>query len=138
MKAGPGGGPSFRPRTTCADCNCGLRTVDCRLRPMSDATAAPAASRTTSAAQGPPSGRVRPRMADFLRICAILGSTGFGGGLAILSQAGEVFEKKRWLTDREWVHTATVAQLLPGGAATNALAYVGLRFYGWLGAAAAV
>src|SRR5471030_2057067 len=68
----------------------------------------------------------------------MLGCTGFGGGLAILSQAGDLFAKKRWLTDREWVHTATVAQLLPGGAATNALAYVGLRFYGPIGAAAAV
>src|SRR5438128_10720899 len=105
---------------------------------MSDATAAPPAAQAAPGAAHAPSGRVRPRLAEFLRACLYLGATGFGGGLAILSQAGEVFEKKRWLTDREWVHTATVAQLLPGGAATNALAYVGLRFYGWLGAAAAV
>ena len=83
-------------------------------------------------------GRVRPRFAEFLRTCAYLGATGFGGGLAILSQAGDLFAKKRWLTEREWVHTATVAQLLPGGAATNALSYVGLRFFGPLGAAAGV
>ncbi len=74
----------------------------------------------------------------FLRACALLGVTGFGGGLAILAQAGDLFERKRWLTEREWVHTATVAQLVPGGAATNALAYAGLRFFGPLGALAAV
>src|SRR2546425_11851529 len=102
---------------------------------MADAVdAAPAPVRTLQDR----SGRVRPPMREFLRACAYLGTTGFGGGLSILSQAGALFEKKRWLTDREWVHTATVAQLLPGGAATNALAYVGLRFYGWLGAAASV
>ena len=80
----------------------------------------------------------RPGWFPFLRACALLGLTGFGGGLAILAQAGDLFERKRWLTEREWVHTATVAQLVPGGAATNALAYAGLRFFGPLGALAAV
>ncbi len=83
-------------------------------------------------------GRSRPGWWPFLRACALLGLTGFGGGLAILAQAGDLFERKRWLTEREWVHTATVAQLVPGGAATNALAYAGLRFLGPLGALAAV
>src|SRR5258708_21106300 len=101
------------------------------------AAAVPAAlARPQGAVQTP--GRTRHRFFEFLRACGWLGLTGFGGGLAILGQAGELFEKRRWLTDREWVHTATVAQLLPGGAATNALSYVGLRFYGPLGAATAV
>lgn len=82
--------------------------------------------------------RNRPSWGEFLRACALLGATGFGGGLAILAQAGDLFERRRWLTSREWVHTATVAQLLPGGAATNALAFAGLRFFGWAGALAAV
>ena len=83
-------------------------------------------------------GKTRPGWLAFLRACALLGLTGFGGGLAILAQAGDLFARKRWLTEREWLHTATVAQLLPGGAATNALAYVGLRFFGPLGGLAAV
>jgi chromate transporter len=78
--------------------------------------------------------RTRPSWRAFLGACALLGATGFGGGLAILAQAGDLFERRRWLTSREWVHTATVAQLLPGGAATNALAFAGLRFFGWAGA----
>jgi chromate transporter len=82
--------------------------------------------------------RNRPTWGAFLRACALLGTTGFGGGLAILAQAGDLFERRRWLTSREWVHTATVAQLLPGGAATNALAFAGLRFFGWTGALAGV
>jgi chromate transporter len=83
-------------------------------------------------------GKARPTWMAFLRACGLLGVTGFGGGLAILAQAGDLFERKRWLTEREWVHTATVAQLVPGGAATNALAYAGLRFFGPLGALAGV
>ncbi|GAC1342240.1 MAG: hypothetical protein NVS2B9_08510 [Myxococcales bacterium] len=82
--------------------------------------------------------RTRPSWSAFLGACALLGATGFGGGLAILAQAGDLFERRRWLTSREWVHTATVAQLLPGGAATNALAFAGLRFFGWAGALAGV
>jgi chromate transporter len=82
--------------------------------------------------------RTRPTWRAFLGACALLGATGFGGGLAILAQAGDLFERRRWLTSREWVHTATVAQLLPGGAATNALAFAGLRFFGWAGALAGV
>jgi chromate transporter len=45
--------------------------------------------------------------------------------------------KRRWLTDREFVATSTVAQMLPGGAAANALAYTGLRFHGAAGAVVA-
>ncbi|HXN81013.1 MAG TPA: chromate transporter, partial [Myxococcales bacterium] len=86
----------------------------------------------------PEAKRNRPTWGAFLRACAVLGTTGFGGGLAILAQAGDLFERRRWLTSREWVHTATVAQLLPGGAATNALAFAGLRFFGWTGALAGV
>ena len=42
--------------------------------------------------------------------------------------------RRRWLTPAEFSHAVTVAQMLPGGAAANALAFVGLRFGGWTGA----
>jgi chromate transporter len=45
--------------------------------------------------------------------------------------------RRRWLTEREFVTTATVSQMLPGGAAANALAFTGLRFFGVKGAVAA-
>jgi len=43
-------------------------------------------------------------------------------------------ERRGWLTEREFTNTATVAQMLPGGAAANALAHVGLRLRGLIGA----
>jgi chromate transporter len=45
--------------------------------------------------------------------------------------------RRRWLTEREFVATATVSQMLPGGAAANAVAYTGLRFFGVTGGVAA-
>jgi chromate transporter len=44
--------------------------------------------------------------------------------------------RRRWLTEREFVATATVSQMLPGGAAANALAYTGMRFFGIAGGVA--
>ena len=49
---------------------------------------------------------------------------------------GEVVKKRGWLTAREFSNTVTVSQMLPGGAAANALAYIGMRFGGWVGALA--
>jgi chromate transporter len=60
---------------------------------------------------------------------------GFGGGLSVLSNIHALaVKKRRWMTEREFTNTVTVAQMLPGGAAANALAYIGLRFGGMLGA----
>jgi chromate transporter len=86
---------------------------------------------------GPPAARSRPRTADLFRAGLYLGTIGFGGGLSVLANIqAYVVTKKRWLTDREFTNTVTVAQMLPGGASANALAYIGLRFAGWRGALA--
>jgi chromate transporter len=64
--------------------------------------------------------------------------TGFGGGVSVLGMLRDlVVVRRRWLTERELVTTATVSQMLPGGAAANALAFTGLRFFGIKGAVAA-
>jgi chromate transporter len=47
-----------------------------------------------------------------------------------------IVERRRWLTEREFANTVTVSQMLPGGAAANALAYIDLRFQGLRGALA--
>jgi len=87
---------------------------------------------------GPPAARSRPRAADLFRAGFYLGTIGFGGGLSVLANIqAYVVTKRRWLTDREFTNTVTVAQMLPGGASANALAYIGLRFAGWRGALAA-
>jgi chromate transporter len=75
---------------------------------------------------------------DLLRAGLWLGLVGFGGGMSVLGQLHHVVvERRRWLTEREFANTATVAQMLPGGAAANALAHIGLRLLGIGGAAVA-
>jgi chromate transporter len=86
----------------------------------------------------PPAARFRPGALDLFRAGSYLGCIGFGGGLSVLANIqAYVVTKKRWLTDREFTNTVTVAQMLPGGASANSLAYIGLRFAGWRGALAA-
>ena len=81
--------------------------------------------------------RVRPAIGQFFRSALFLGVVGFGGGLSVLANIRSlIVQRRRWLTEREFANTVTVAQMLPGGAAANALAYIGLRFGGLSGAAA--
>ena len=80
-------------------------------------------------------GRARPNARELFRICLWLGTIGFGGGYSVLASIrSTTVERRRWLTPREFDNTVTVAQMLPGGAAANALAYIGLRFQGLAGA----
>jgi chromate transporter len=82
-----------------------------------------------------PGARVRPSSGPFFRAALFLGVVGFGGGLSVLANIRSlVVKRKRWLTEREFANTVTVSQMLPGGAAANALAYIGLRFGGVAGA----
>ena len=60
----------------------------------------------------------------------------FGG--AIFWARRELIERRRWLTDREFVEIFTLGQLLPGPNVLNLTVIVGHRFAGWTGAAAAV
>jgi chromate transporter len=83
-------------------------------------------------------GASAPALRSLLLDGLLLGVVGFGGGLSVLLQLEHLATRRRgWLTEREFANTATVAQMLPGGAAANALALVGLRFRGVAGALAA-
>ena len=83
----------------------------------------------------PQPARSRPGLGQYFRAALLLGVVGFGGGLSVLSNIHSlVVNKRRWLSEREFTNTVTVSQMLPGGAAANALAYIGLRFGGILGA----
>jgi chromate transporter len=79
-----------------------------------------------------------PPTARELGLAALwLGAIGFGGGLSVLATLRAAAVERRWATNREFDNTATVAQMLPGGAAANALSLLGLRFFGVRGAALA-
>src|SRR2546425_199946 len=73
----------------------------------------------------------------FFREGLILGVTGFGGGLAVLSQIEHrLVERRRWVPMRRFLETAAIAQGLPGAAAANALALIGFDLGGVTGAVA--
>jgi chromate transporter len=68
-----------------------------------------------------------------------VGTTGFGGGLAVVAQLRAlVLQKRRWFTEHEFAEGLALAQSLPGSMANNVAAYVGLRLRGWRGASVAV
>lgn len=85
-----------------------------------------------------PTARRVPSLPELFRVAAKLGLLGFGGGLSVLGMIGQAFvERERWLREREFANTATIAQMLPGGAAASALAHIGLRLRGLPGAVTA-
>lgn len=70
-----------------------------------------------------------------VRTFLILGMTGFGGGMAVISQIRRVVvRQQRWLTDEEFLDAVSLAQSLPGANAANAISYIGLRLLGVKGA----
>jgi chromate transporter len=78
-----------------------------------------------------------PSTRDLLREGLVLGLTGFGGGLAVLSQIEHrLVERNRWINDETFLESAALAQSLPGAVAFNALGFIGRRLAGVRGALA--
>jgi chromate transporter len=72
---------------------------------------------------------------SFLKI----GTTGFGGGLAVLTQIRNIVVQQRgWLREHDFVEALALGQSLPGTSAGNAVTYIGFRLRGWRGAAVAL
>lgn len=59
---------------------------------------------------------------------------GFGGVLAVIQR--EMVEKKRWLTNAQFLEEWAVAQIMPGPNVVNFAIMLGDRFFGWRGALA--
>jgi len=66
----------------------------------------------------------------------LLALQGFGGVLAVVQR--ELVERKRWLTQDEFVEDWAVAQIMPGPNVVNLAIMLGARWFGLRGALAAM
>lgn len=66
---------------------------------------------------------------------AVLSVQSFGGVLFWMRRL--IVERRRWLTEQEFVELVGLAQLLPGVNGINLAVLIGFRFAGWVGAAGA-
>ena len=81
--------------------------------------------------------RPQPRSpADLFWSFTWLALQGFGGVLAVVQR--ELVEKKRWMTNEEFVEDWAVAQIMPGPNVVNLSVMIGDRHFGWRGALAAL
>lgn len=80
----------------------------------------------------------RPRVSALALFLAFsqISLSSFGG--AIFWARRTLVERKRWLTEKEFVEVLTLGQLLPGPNVLNLTVMVGYRFGAWTGAAAGV
>ncbi len=91
----------------------------------------------TAAGTDPAAPRPQPRdCADLFWSFTWLALQGFGGVLAVVQR--ELVEKKRWMTNDEFVEDWAVAQIMPGPNVVNLSIMIGERYFGWRGAMAAL
>lgn len=81
--------------------------------------------------------RPRPKsLSDLFFSFTWLALQGFGGVLAVVQQ--ELVERKRWMTNEEFVENWAVAQILPGPNVVNISIMIGSRYFGLPGALSAM
>ena len=84
-----------------------------------------------------PPARPRPAsLRDLYWSFTFLALQGFGGVLAVVQR--ELVEKKRWLTNEEFIEDWAVAQIMPGPNVVNLSIMLGERYFGWRGAVVGV
>ena len=84
---------------------------------------------------------IKPRsqphsLSDLFLSFTILALQGFGGVVAIVQR--EMVERKRWMTQEEFVEDWAVAQVMPGPNVVNLSMMIGARYFGLRGALAAL
>ncbi|WP_429810438.1 chromate transporter [Ensifer sp. B1-9] len=79
----------------------------------------------------------RVRALDLLTSFLRLGASSFGGGMTGWTHR-EIVERRRWLTDNEFLQTLTIAQIMPGANPVNLAVYIGLKLAGLRGATVAL
>lgn len=84
-----------------------------------------------------PPATVRPEsLRDLFVSFTLLALQGFGGVLAVVQR--ELVEKKRWMTNEEFVEEWAVAQIMPGPNVINLCIMIGGRYFGLRGSLAAL
>ncbi|HEU4845458.1 MAG TPA: chromate transporter [Burkholderiaceae bacterium] len=81
----------------------------------------------------------RPRptsLSDLFVSFTLLALQGFGGVLAVVQR--ELVERKRWLSQEEFIEEWAVAQIMPGPNVVNLSMMIGGRYFGLPGALAAL
>lgn len=79
----------------------------------------------------------RPRsLTDLFVSFTLLALQGFGGVLAVIQR--EMVDRKRWLTQEEFIEDWAVAQIMPGPNVVNLSLMIGGRYFGVPGALAAL
>ena len=102
---------------------------------MASADLPPSPTAAELSTPAPP--RPRPRnSADLFWSFTWLALQGFGGVMAVVQR--ELVEKKRWMTNEEFLEDWAVAQVMPGPNVVNLSIMIGDRHLGLRGAAAAV
>lgn len=85
----------------------------------------------------PPAERPRPQsLGTLFWAFTWLALQGFGGVLAVVQR--ELVEKKRWMTNDEFIEEWAVAQIMPGPNVVNLAIMIGDRYFGFRGAVVAV
>ncbi|WP_394787475.1 chromate transporter [Rhodoferax sp.] len=77
--------------------------------------------------------RAQPEsLADLFLSFTVLALQGFGGVLAVVQR--ELVDKKRWMTNEEFIEDWAVAQIMPGPNVVNLSIMIGDRYFGLRGA----
>lgn len=92
-----------------------------------------------SAPLAPPAEPDRPRPTsptDLFVSFTLIALQGFGGVLAVIQQ--QVVERKRWMSNEEFIEEWSVAQIMPGPNVCNLAMMIGTRHFGLAGAMSAL
>jgi chromate transporter len=93
------------------------------------------ATRTPSKAQQPPDSTVRPSEQEAFWFWLKLGCISFGGPAGqIAIMHDELVERRRWISERRFLHALNFCMALPGPEAQQLASYVGYSLYGVRGA----
>jgi chromate transporter len=81
----------------------------------------------------PPS-QARPSLLALALTFGMISLTAFGGG-QMTSMRREIVKRAKWVSDADFVELLSIGSVTPGPNPINVSVLVGLRFYGFLGAA---